>query len=59
MSIMEFVLDKKVYMPLRNRDMSVMKTVIMNQKRERDELLSRTYLMRHNKYDTRLLLANP
>ena len=52
-------MDKKVYMPLRNRDMSVMKTVIMNQKRERDELLSRTYLMRHNKYDTRLLLANP
>lgn len=38
--------------------MSVMKTVIMNQKRERDELLSRTYLMRHNKYDTRLLLVN-
>lgn len=39
--------------------MSVMKTVIMNQKKERDELLSRSYLMRHSKYDAHELLANP
>ena len=36
-----------------------MKTVIMNQKKERDELLSRSYLMRHSKYDAQELLANP
>lgn len=35
-----------------------MKTVLLNQRRERDELLSRTYLMRHTSADTKLLLSS-
>lgn len=33
-----------------------MKTIILNQRKERDELLSRTYLARRNKHDDELLL---
>ena len=33
-----------------------MKTVILNQRKERDELLSRPYLMRRNSYDAEMLL---
>lgn len=33
-----------------------MKTIVLNQRRERDELLSRPYLMRRNTQDSRLLL---
>lgn len=36
-----------------------MKTIILNQRKERDELLSRTYLMRHICDDTEQLLASP
>ena len=36
-----------------------MKTTIFNQRRERDELLSRTYLMRRNHHDVETLLDSP
>lgn len=36
-----------------------MKTTILNQRAERDELLSRPYQQRHTKYDTDELLQNP
>lgn len=36
-----------------------MKTTILNQRAERDELLSRPYKQRHTKYDTDELLQNP
>lgn len=35
-----------------------MKNIILNQRKERDELLARHYLPRHTKYDTKELLAN-
>lgn len=35
-----------------------MKTVLLNQRRERDELLSRSYLMRHTSVDNEQLLAS-
>ena len=36
-----------------------MKTTILNQRAERDELMSRPYQQRHTKYDTNELLHNP
>ena len=36
-----------------------MKTTILNQRAERDELMSRPYQQRHTKYDTDELLQNP
>ena len=36
-----------------------MKTVLLNQRKERDELLSRKYLMRHTSTDTDQLLTSP
>lgn len=36
-----------------------MKTVIQNQRRERDEFLSRSYLPRQTKYDFAAMLASP
>lgn len=36
-----------------------MKTTILNQRAERDELLSRPYQQRHTKYDADELLQNP
>lgn len=36
-----------------------MKSTILNQRAERDELLSRPYQQRHTKYDTNTLLQNP
>ena len=36
-----------------------MKDIILNQRKERDELLSRPYLERHTKYDKDQLLSNP
>ncbi len=36
-----------------------MKTTILNQRAERDELLSRPYQQRHTKYDADDLLQNP
>lgn len=36
-----------------------MKTVILNQKTERDELISRHYLLRKTKYNDKELLSNP
>lgn len=36
-----------------------MKTIILNQRAERDELLSHPYLQRHTKYDAAELLHNP
>ena len=38
---------------------TVMKTTILNQRAERDELLSRPYQQRHTKYDADELLQNP
>lgn len=38
---------------------AVMKTTILNQRAERDELLSRPYQQRHTKYDADELLQNP
>lgn len=38
---------------------TVMKTMILNQRAERDELLSRPYQQRHTKYDADELLQNP
>lgn len=38
---------------------TVMKTTILNQRTERDELLSRPYQQRHTKYDADELLQNP
>lgn len=38
---------------------TVMKTTILNQWAERDELLSRPYQQRHTKYDADELLQNP
>ena len=35
-----------------------MKTIILNQRKERDELMSRTYLTRHNSQDMDLLLSS-
>lgn len=35
-----------------------MKTIILNQRKERDELLSRRYLMRHTRINTELLLSS-
>ena len=35
-----------------------MKTIILNQRKERDELLSRPYLTRRNSYDTDMLLSS-
>ena len=36
-----------------------MKTTILNQRAERDELMSRPYQQRHTKYNTDELLQNP
>lgn len=36
-----------------------MKTVVLNQRKERDELLARPYLTRHTKYNQEELLGNP
>lgn len=36
-----------------------MKTILLSQRKERDELLSRNYLMRHTGMDTELLLSSP
>ena len=36
-----------------------MKDIILNQRKERDELLSRPYLERHTNYDKDQLLSNP
>lgn len=36
-----------------------MKTTILNQRAERDELMARPYQQRHTKYDTEQLLQNP
>lgn len=36
-----------------------MKTTILNQRAERDELMSRPYQQRHTKYDAEELLQNP
>lgn len=38
---------------------ATMKTTILNQRAERDELMSRPYQQRHTKYDTDELLQNP
>lgn len=38
---------------------TIMKTTILNQRAERDELLSRPYQQRHTKYDADELLQNP
>ena len=35
-----------------------MKTIILNQRKERDELLSRSYLVRHIRFDTEQLLSS-
>lgn len=35
-----------------------MKTIIQNQRKERDELMARTYLSRHTRYDTDTLLSS-
>lgn len=35
-----------------------MRTIVSNQRKERDLLLSRPYLSRHTKYDVASLLAN-
>lgn len=35
-----------------------MKTIILNQRKERDELLSRSYLVRHTRFDTEQLLSS-
>ena len=35
-----------------------MKTIILNQRKERDELLSRTYLTRRNSQDADTLLSS-
>ena len=34
-----------------------MKTIILNQRKERDELMSRPYLIRRSKHDSDLLLS--
>ena len=36
-----------------------MNTIIQNQRKERDELLARPYLVRKSNTDTAVLLANP
>ena len=36
-----------------------MNTIILNQRKERDELLARPYLVRKTNTDTSVLLANP
>ena len=36
-----------------------MKTIILNQRKERDELVSRPYLMRRNNQNVEVLLKSP
>ena len=44
---------------MQHKSFAAMKDIILNQHKERDELLSRPYLERHTKYDKDQLLSNP
>ena len=44
---------------MQHKSFADMKDIILNQRKERDELLSRPYLERHTKYDKDQLLSNP
>ena len=44
---------------MQHKSFAAMKDIILNQRKERDELLSRPYLERHTKYDKDQLLSNP
>ena len=53
-----YLLDKYIYICPKTECDIDMKNILLNQRKERDDLLSRPYLMRHTKYDYNVLLES-